>query len=138
MKKVTPKQAKFARVYVETSNASEAYRQAYNVTNNDKSWIKTEACKVLALPNVAQTVIDLQERAAERTMVTVESITREYEEARQLAIAEAQPAAMNGSTTGKAKLHGLLVEKAELKHDVSDQFADLMAKATKNTDRVGE
>ena len=28
--KLTPKQEKFAQVYVETSNASEAYRQAYD------------------------------------------------------------------------------------------------------------
>ena len=30
---LTPKQEKFAQVYVECGNASEAYRQAYNAEN---------------------------------------------------------------------------------------------------------
>ena len=37
MKKLTPKQEKFCQLYVELGNASDAYRQAYNVDDNTLS-----------------------------------------------------------------------------------------------------
>ncbi|APY15824.1 hypothetical protein GJU94_13130 [Brucella sp. 10RB9214] len=40
---LTPKQEAFARAYVETGNASEAYRRAYNVgdkTKPESVWVK--------------------------------------------------------------------------------------------------
>lgn len=113
VKKLTPRQSKFARVYVETSNASEAYRQAYSVDNMSKEAVWVEACRTLALPNVSLKVYELQQMAQERTLVTVESITAEYNENRLAAAELDQPAAMNTATTGKAKLHGLLVDKQE-------------------------
>lgn len=61
--RLTPKQAKFAALYVELGNASEAYRQAYDVSEENSEWVKVEACKLLATPNVSLTVEELQQRA---------------------------------------------------------------------------
>ena len=47
--------------------------------------------------------------------MTVESLTIELEEARALAKAEGQGAAMVAASNGKAKLHGLLIDKTEVK-----------------------
>ena len=123
VQKLTPKQDHFARVYVETSNASEAYRQAYDVGKDTKpEGIWVDACNTLAKPNVALRVFELQQAAQERTMVTIESITKELEENRTFAASLDQPAAMNTATMGKAKIHGLVVDKAEAKIDGNITF----------------
>ena len=116
-KGLTPKQDAFARKYVECNNASEAYRTCYDV----KAGIKPEtvwrkACELMANGMVSARVFALQEMAQERTLVTVQSLTEEYEEARQVGISGDQSAAMSTATTGKAKLHGLMTEKNETTH----------------------
>lgn len=114
MSKLTAKQDKFARVYVETGNASEAYRQAYDVgkdTTDQVIW--NEASKVLGNRYVSVRVAELQMKAQERTLVTVESLTREMEENRARADELDQAATMQAATMGKAKLHGLLVDKVQ-------------------------
>lgn len=78
---LTPKQEAFALAYVETSNASEAYRRAYDVgekTQPKNIWVN--ACKTLSNAKVAQRVAELQAMAADRMLVTVESITRELKQ----------------------------------------------------------
>lgn len=113
---MTPKQEAFARAYVETGNASEAYRRAYNVGKNTKPegiWVK--ASEMLKKGNVAVRIAELQEAARERCIVTVESLTRELDEDRQLAREEAMPSAAISAVLGKAKLHGLLIDKTDNK-----------------------
>lgn len=44
--KLTPKEQKFCEVYIETGNASEAYRQAYDVTTTNLDTIKSKASKI--------------------------------------------------------------------------------------------
>jgi phage terminase small subunit len=46
--------------------------------------------------------------------VTIHSLTDELEEARAIAIAEKQSSAAVTATLGKAKLHGLLIDKKRL------------------------
>jgi len=111
--KLTPKQETFAQKWVELGNASEAYRQAFEVTKENSEWVKVEASRLLAAPNVALTVINLQEAHQQRHNVTVDSLTKELDEARLMATAEKQAAAMTGATMGKAKLHGLITDKNE-------------------------
>ena len=113
--KLTPKQEAFALKYVECGNASEAYRTCYDVKLDAKpEGIWVDACKALAVPKVSQRVYELQAKAAERTLVTVESLTVEYEQARQVGMTEAQSAGMTAATTGKAKLHGLITDRAKV------------------------
>ena len=114
MANLTPKQEAFARAYIETGNASEAYRRAYDAENMKPEAIRVEACRLLADPNVTLMTNQLKAEAKERCMVTVSSLTEELEEARALALQEGQPSAAVSASMGKAKLHGLLVDKAEL------------------------
>lgn len=113
---LTPKQEAFALAYVETGNASEAYRRAYDVGENTKPeviWVK--ASETLSHGKVSVRVAELQMLAQERTLVTVASITAELDEAKDLAAKLDQPAAMTGAVMGKAKVNGLLIEKVEAK-----------------------
>jgi hypothetical protein len=74
---------------------------------------------------VAQRVAELQQEHRERHAVTVDSLTQELEEARMVATAEKQGAAMTSATMGKAKLHGLLVDKNEIKADLNVQVSKI-------------
>lgn len=112
---LTAKQEAFARAYVETGSASEAYRATYAVKPKTKpETIWQESSRLLANPKVSARVKELQDEAKLLTMVTVESLTNELEEARRLAMADEKGAsAAVAAVMGKAKLHGLLVEKNE-------------------------
>jgi hypothetical protein len=81
--------------------------------------IKSKACILLKKGNVRATVDGLLEEAKKRHEVTQDSITMEYEEARQAALLGNQPSAMVSATTGKAKIHGLLTEKVDINHTMS-------------------
>ena len=127
---LTPKQEAFSLVFVEIGNASEAYRRSYNVGKDTKpETVWRKACEVLANGKVAARVAELQLAAQERTLVTVASLTLELEEARNMADALKNPAAMTGAIMGKAKLNGLLVEKVKVEADfnvvIAKEDADL-------------
>lgn len=85
---------------------------------------RTAASRLATNVNVQARVAELQNRGAERALVTVETITAELEEARQLANTNKQASAAVAAVLGKAKLHGLLVDRAEsvnTNYNISDQ-----------------
>ena len=114
---MTPKQEQFARLYVETGNASEAYRQAYNADNMKPETVTNEAYKLLQDPDISAMVDDLKAEARQRHAVTVGDLLSELEQARAAALAAPTPqsSAAVSATMGKAKMLGLLVDKAEIK-----------------------
>ena len=105
---LTPKQEAFAQAYVEAGNASEAYRQCYNVRETTKpESVWQSACRLLADVKVASRVAQLQAALRGRHDDTVDSLCDEYDENRQAALETSQIGAANGATTGKARLLGL-------------------------------
>ncbi|MER9410320.1 terminase small subunit [Mesorhizobium sp. M0589] len=113
---LTQKQEAFAVAYVETGNGSKAYRQSHEVGADTKpETVWSEASRLLANPKVAARIKELQAEARALLMVSVGTLTDELELARAKAMAEPKGAsAAVSATLGKAKLHGLLVDKAEL------------------------
>ena len=79
MSKLTPKQEKFCNLYIETGNASEAYRGSYNVleTTKDKS-VWEEASRLLADVKVSSRVAELKEEVQEKHAITREDIINMY------------------------------------------------------------
>lgn len=112
---LTIKREAFACAFVETSNASEAYRRSYNAGKMSAQAIAVEASLLLKNPEVAQRVAELKQEAAERNKITVDDLLAELEEARTVANAEGKPqaSAMVAATMGKAKLLGFLAERVE-------------------------
>lgn len=74
---MTPKQEAFALAYVETGNASEAYRRAYNAENMSERAIAVEASRLLGHPAVSLKVTSLRKAAEERTGITVDRVLNE-------------------------------------------------------------
>ena len=62
MKRLTDKQEKFAQLVVTLGNQSEAYRQAYNVTDKDSDWIRIKASQLCAQDNISITIEELREQ----------------------------------------------------------------------------
>lgn len=135
--KLTAKQEKFAREVVKCGNQSEAYRKSYNVGKNTKiSTVNVKASQLMAKDKIRIRVEELQAKANERCIVTVESLTAELEEARAMAMKEGQAAAMTGASMGKARLHGLDVRKIDM--NVSDNLADRVKAARDRAAGNGE
>lgn len=115
---LTPKQESFAQKYIETKgNASEAYRQSYDCANSKEETIWSEASRTLAIPHVDARIKKLREHHLKRHEVTVDSLTKEYEDIRNAAYQEKQFAPAVSAVTGKAKLHGLVTDKAQIGGD---------------------
>ena len=107
MAALTPKQEAFCRAYIETSNASEAYRQAYNAGSMKPNTIKKRACELLGNGAVAGTIATLRGKLETSHGVTVASLIAELEEARVVAKEARTAGSMVSATLGKAKLAGL-------------------------------
>jgi len=110
---LTPKQAAFAQHYIETGNASEAYRRAYNARNMKPASIGRKAQDTLKHKGIAAEIQRLQQRVAQAHDVTIASLMRELEEARQLALAKGQASAAVNATLGKGKLAGVFSGKPD-------------------------
>ena len=106
---LTPKQEAFALAYVETGNAAEAYRRAYDVdpAKSSNSWIYVEACQLLDNPKVSLRVEALQAEAERLSLFNVSKAYSEYEAARKLAEEVKNPSAFVAAVNGKVKLFGL-------------------------------
>lgn len=104
---LTPKQEAFCQRYLESGNASEAYRQCYSTEKAKPETINRSAKELLDNPKIATRLEELRGVALAAHGVTIASLVAELEEARQVAKARAQGAAMVQATMGKAKLAGL-------------------------------
>jgi phage terminase small subunit len=78
MTRLTVKQEKFCQKYVETGNASEAYRQSYDCENSNESTICNEAYLLLQNPDITLRVEELTDLALKRHSITVDKIVVEY------------------------------------------------------------
>lgn len=60
---LTPKQEKFAQLVVSLGNQSEAYRQAYDLSNNDAEWIASKASVLCSEVNIRQRIKEIKEES---------------------------------------------------------------------------
>jgi hypothetical protein len=113
--KLTPKQEAFCQAFVETGNATEAYRRAFG----EKDWaagaLHVQASKLLSTPKIRLRVDALQAVHAKRHALTVDDLVTELESARSKAMKEPKGAsAAVSATLGKAKLLGLIIDRGEV------------------------
>lgn len=104
---LTPKQEAFCQRYLESGNASEAYRQCYSAEKAKPETINRSAKELLDNPKIAARLTELRGAAQAAHGVTVASLIAELEEARQVGRERGQASAMAAATMGKAKLAGL-------------------------------
>ena len=108
---LTPKQKKFLMGYLETGNASEAYRKSYNVSTCKNVTIHRAAHELLNNPKITAILNRIWIQSCDKLDITIESLTQELELARMLAIRNRQYSASISATMAKARLNGLLTDK---------------------------
>lgn len=104
--KLTPKQERFVQAYIETGNATEAYRQAYDAENMKDSTISVKASELLGNGKIAVRFEELSEHHQKRHDINVDTLTD-----RHMGIYEkhcdTNPNAAVSALKEVAQLHGL-------------------------------
>lgn len=110
-RKLTAKQARFKDEYLIDNNATQAaIRAGYSAKT-----AKSQGQRLLTNVDIAAAIKAGQKEIAKRNGLTIDDILDELEEARKIAQAEGKGAPMVAASMGKAKLLGLIVDKAETK-----------------------
>lgn len=113
-RRFTDKMELFCLAYVETGNASEAYRRSYNTANMADKTAQREGYNTLQKPQVQARIEELRNQVMDRHEITVDKLLLELEQARRLALETKKAAAAVTATMGKAKLLGLDKQIVEL------------------------
>jgi hypothetical protein len=110
-----PVREAFAQEYIKHSNASEALRTVKPAARMWKAeTVHKRASEMLLSGEVQGRLQQLQAETAVKHNVTMDSIMAELEEARKIAIANPRTvSAAVSASMGKAKIAGLIVDKAE-------------------------
>ena len=110
---LTIKQEKFCTVYIETGNASEAYRQSYNCSKTKPESINRLAFDLLQNVKITSRLDELRAEHAKRHNITVDDLVDELNETRKVALSLENPqcSAAIAATMGKAKLLGFIDKK---------------------------
>lgn len=113
-RRFTDKMELFCLAYVETGNASEAYRRSYNTSSMADKTAQREGYNLLQNPLVQARIEELRIKVMERHEITVDTLLAELEEARLLGKQTGKASAMVTASMGKAKLLGLDKQIVEL------------------------
>ncbi|NCD04268.1 MAG: terminase small subunit [Clostridia bacterium] len=77
MTKLTPKQENFCNYYIETGNASEAYRRAYSCENMKDETVNERSCRLLKEYKISTRVSQLQADLQERSDISKDEAVKE-------------------------------------------------------------
>jgi hypothetical protein len=112
MAKLTPKQEAFAKAYIETGNASEAYRRSYDAGKMKPATVNRKAVELLENGKITARLAELQSGHQKRHEITVDSITTMLADAYALAMKPEVTAvgAAVSAALGLAKLHGHIID----------------------------
>lgn len=99
---MTPKQSAFVTEYLLDSNGTQAaIRAGYSTKTANE-----QATQLLKKPEIQDAIRQGQQAAAQRNVITVDSLLAELEAARQVALSTGKASAMVSATMGKARLLG--------------------------------
>lgn len=114
---LTPKQENFVIAYLETGNASEAYRRAYNASGSSDPVINVNANKLLNNTKIAIRIAELRKPVIEQVQITLKNHLDKLAELRDKADASEKWQAAIVAEVARGKASGLYVEKQEIKHE---------------------
>lgn len=109
----TPKQETFCLAYIETGNACEAYRRAYDCKSMSAVTIKREAARLLDNPTIATTLSALRAPAIQAAQVTLAGHLNDLADLRDKAADAGLYSAAITAEIARGKAAGVHVEKSE-------------------------
>lgn len=118
--KLTAKQDAFCLAYIESGNASEAYRKSYNSKNMKPETVNRKANELMTNGKITARLEQLRKPVRERAQITLESHLERLNHLSLMAEQAEQygPAIRAEESRGKAA--GLYVEKIDHNHRVID------------------
>jgi phage terminase small subunit len=132
MGNLTPKQEKFCQKYIETGNASEAYRQSYNAGNMKMETVNRNAKKLLDSNKTATRIEEIQRDTIKRHNITVDTLLNHLETIRKRTMQDTAFDAKeaNKAIMSQAKLLGL--DKQIIEVTTGAEMIERMKEAKKN------
>ena len=110
---LTPKQEAFCLAYLETGNASEAYRRSYSAENMKPESINRKAKDVIDNVKIAARIAELRKPATHKAQMTLEGHLADLQMLRDKALEAAQFSAAITAEIARGKASGVHVEKSE-------------------------
>jgi phage terminase small subunit len=132
--KLTQKQEAFCVAYLETGNASEAYRRSYDASNMSMPSVNRAAKELVDNPKIAARVNQLREPVLERMQVTLQGHLSDLLALREKAIVDGKWSAAVQAEIARGKAAGLYIQKNENVNvdmsieDIDLRLAQLLAK----------
>lgn len=111
---LTQKQENFCLAYIETGNASEAYRRAYNAEKMKPETVNRNAKTLMDGSKIAARIAELRAPAVEKAQITLEQHLADLKRLRDLAEAAEKFGPAINAEVARGKASGLYVEKTEL------------------------
>lgn len=111
---LTQKQEAFCLAYIETGNASEAYRRVYDATNMAPATVNRKARDLMANARIATRMRELRQPAVENAQMTLELHLAKLAELRDAALRARKYGPAIQAEIARGKAAGLSNEKPEL------------------------
>ena len=111
--KLTAKQEAFCLAYIETNNASEAYRRSYNADKMKAETINKRSSELMQNGAITGRLEQLRETVRERAKITLESHLERLNHLSLMAEKAEQYSAAIKAEESRGKAAGLYVEKIE-------------------------
>lgn len=110
---MTPKQEAFCLAYIETGNASEAYRRAYDCEKSSDATINRTAKELLDNPKITARLQEIRKPAVEKAQITLETHLADLKSLRDKADAAEKFGPAIAAEIARGKASGLYVDKVE-------------------------
>ncbi|MCZ4064114.1 terminase small subunit [Oxalobacter aliiformigenes] len=119
MRGLTQKQENFCLAYIETGNASEAYRRAYNADGMKPETVNRKAKELLDNGKITARLEELRKPATESAQITLAQHLSTLEELRELAKEEGKYGPAIQAEIARGKAAGLYVERSHIDGEIT-------------------
>ena len=117
--KLTQKQENFCLAYIETGNASEAYRRVYNAKGMKPETVNRNAKALLDNNKIATRLEELRKPVTESAQITLAQHLSTLEELRELAKEEGKYGPAIQAEIARGKAAGLYVERSHIDGEIT-------------------
>lgn len=130
---LTPKQENFCLAYLETGNASEAYRRSYEASKMNEATINRNAKALIDNSKIAARLKALRAPAVEAAQVTLTDHLNDLKRLRDKAEQEGKYSAAVSAEMARGKASGLYTENVNLSGNEAGMPAIVIARYDNNS-----
>lgn len=124
---LTQKQENFCLSYIETGNASEAYRRAFSCARSKPETINRMAKELIDNPKITARLQEIRAPAVKKAEITLEQHLKDLKRLRDLAESAEKYGPAVTAEMARGKASGLYVENLNV--NVTDALADRLSRA---------